>query len=90
MTNWRLEYDPDVVRWLRKTDPQVARCIRDALTAVVRTGDPRIRGKALTGRLAGLWRYRIGDYRVICDIQDSRLVVLALDVGNRDHVYDRD
>lgn len=89
MTNWRLEYDPDVVRRLRKTDRQVARRIRDALTAVVRTGDPRIRGKALTERLSGLWRYRIGDYRVICDIQGSRLVVLALDVGKRDHVYAR-
>ena len=88
MTAWQLEYDPDVVRWLRKADPQVARRIRDALTAIVRTGDPRARGKALTGRLAGLWRYRIGDYRVICDIQDARLVVLVLDTDKRDHIYD--
>lgn len=88
MTDWRLEYDPEVVRWLRKADPQVAKRIRDALTAVVRTGDPRARGKPLRGRLAGLWRYRIGDYRVICDIQEARLVVLALEAGKRDHIYD--
>lgn len=88
MTDWQLEYDPTVVRWLRKVDPQVARRIRDALTAVVRTGDPRVRGKALTGQLAGLWRYRIGEYRVICDIRDARLVVLVIDAGQRDHVYD--
>jgi mRNA interferase RelE/StbE len=88
VTQWRLEYDPEVVRWLRKADPQVARRIRDGLTAVIRTGNPRIRGKALTGQLAGLWRYRIGDYRVICDIQDTRLVVLVLDTGKRDHIYD--
>ncbi|MDR1293865.1 MAG: hypothetical protein LBK59_02720 [Bifidobacteriaceae bacterium] len=67
---------------------------RDALTAVVRSGDPRTRGKALTGRLAGLWRYRIGAYRVICDICDTRLVVvaiaiaIAIDIGKRDHVYE--
>ena len=88
MSDWRLEYDPDAVRWLRKADPQVARRIRDALTAVVATGNPRSRGKALTGPLAGLWRYRVGDYRIVCDIQDARLVVLVLDIGNRDHVYD--
>lgn len=88
MTGWRLEYDPDVVRWLRKADPQVARRIRNGLEAVIATGDPRVRGKALTGRLAGLWRYRIGDYRIICDILDARLVVLVLEAGSRDHIYD--
>ncbi|MDU0348691.1 type II toxin-antitoxin system RelE/ParE family toxin [Actinomyces sp. MRS3W] len=88
MTQWQLEYDRHVVRWLRKTDPQIARRIRDALTAVVQTGDPRIRGKALSGSLAGLWRYRIGDYRVICDIYDDRLVVLVIEIGNRDHISD--
>jgi mRNA interferase RelE/StbE len=87
---WRLEYDPDAVRCLRQADPQIARRIRDALTAVVRTGDPRGRGRALTGQLGGLWRHRVGDCRIICDIQDHRVVVLALDIGNRDrdHIYD--
>ncbi|RLP10047.1 type II toxin-antitoxin system RelE family toxin [Propionibacterium australiense] len=89
MTQWQLEYDPHVVRWLRKADRQTARRIRDALTAIIRTGNPRIRGKALTGRLAGLWRYRVGDYRLICDIRDTELIVLVLDVGARDHIYDR-
>lgn len=66
MTRWILPYDPEVVRWLRKADPQVARRIRDGLTAVAATGQPRSRGKALTGPLAGLWRYLIGDWRVAC------------------------
>lgn len=78
MTDWRLEYDSGAVRWLRKADPQIARRIRDALTAVVATGDLYVRGKALTGVLAGLWRYRIGDYRAICDIRHDRLVVLVI------------
>lgn len=82
------KYAPEVVRWLRKADRQVARRIRDALTAVVATDNPRSRGKALTGPLAGLWRYRIGDWRVICDIQDDRLTVLALDADHRSKIYD--
>jgi mRNA interferase RelE/StbE len=49
--------------------------------------DPRALGKALKGPLGDLWRYRVGDYRVICDIQDKVLTVLVLRVGNRRDVY---
>lgn len=45
--------------------------------------NPRASGKALTGPLGGLWRYRVGDYRVICDLQDGALRVLVVQVGNR-------
>ena len=88
MNTWQLEYDPTVARWLSKADRQTAKRIRDALTAVIATGNPRLRGHALTGPLAGLWRYRVGDYRIICDIYDQRLVVLVIDIGSRDHIYD--
>ena len=49
--------------------------------------NPRSQGKALTGNLKGLWRYRIGDYRLLCEIEDDRLVILALSVGHRSDVY---
>ncbi len=49
--------------------------------------DPRSRGKALTSNLVGLWRYRVGDYRVICDINDRELLILALDIGHRREIY---
>ena len=49
--------------------------------------DPRRRGKALTGPMGGLWRYRIGRYRVICELQDQVLRVLVLRVAGRDQVY---
>ncbi|MBR0139813.1 MAG: type II toxin-antitoxin system RelE/ParE family toxin [Firmicutes bacterium] len=49
--------------------------------------DPRAHGRALTADLAGLWRYRIGDYRLICKIEDDILVILALSVGHRRDVY---
>lgn len=51
--------------------------------------NPRLHGKGLTANRSGQWRYRIGDYRLICDIEDDRLVILALSVGHRREVYDK-
>ena len=50
--------------------------------------DPRRFGKALKANLAGLWRYRVGDYRVLCELRDNELVVLVIAVGHRRDVYD--
>lgn len=49
--------------------------------------NPRYIGKALTGSKKGLWRYRIGSYRVICDINDKKLIILAMEVGHRKEIY---
>ena len=54
---------------------------------VALNNDPRAIGKALKGSLGDLWRYRVGEFRVICDIQDKVLTVLVLRVGNRREVY---
>lgn len=51
------------------------------------TDNPRLHGKALTGDFKGLWRYRIGDYRIIADIRDDELVIVAIDIGHRREVY---
>ena len=50
--------------------------------------DPRVHGKGLTANRSGQWRYRIGDYRIITEIQDDKLVILALTVGHRRAIYD--
>lgn len=50
--------------------------------------NPRIHGKGLTANRSGQWRYRIGDYRLICQIQDDRLIILALTIGHRRDVYE--
>lgn len=69
-------------------DKQSARRILDFLDERISfQSDPRVSGKALTGPLGGLWRYRIGDFRVVCEIQDQRIVVLVLAVGNRRDIY---
>jgi mRNA interferase RelE/StbE len=50
-------------------------------------GDPRAFGHALTGSLRGLWRYRVGDYRLICELRSRELVILVLAVGHRREIY---
>lgn len=49
--------------------------------------NPRQHGKALKGELKKYWRYRIGNYRIICDIQDDKMIVLALEIGHRNEIY---
>ena len=51
--------------------------------------NPRIHGKPLTANLSGLWRYRIGDYRLLCEINDNNLIILAMSVGHRKQIYSR-
>lgn len=53
------------------------------------TDNPRLHGKALQGELSGLWRYRVGKYRIIVEIQDDELVVLAIDIGIRGRIYNK-
>ncbi|HVC46925.1 MAG TPA: type II toxin-antitoxin system RelE/ParE family toxin [Terracidiphilus sp.] len=85
---WTIEYAETAKKQLRKIDKPAARRILDFLDErVARGNDPRALGKALKGRLGDLWCYRVGDYRVICDIQDKLLAVLVLQVGNRREVY---
>ncbi|MGH8705755.1 MAG: type II toxin-antitoxin system RelE family toxin [Burkholderiales bacterium] len=85
---WTVEVGGFAERQLRKLDPPVRRRILDWLHERIEgCKNPRHFGEALKGGRAGLWRYRIGDYRVICEIQDQRLVVLALAVGHRREIY---
>ena len=86
--NWTVEYGPRARRQLRNLDRQVARRIADYMDERVASRDnPRDIGHALHGRWSGHWRYRVGDYRVICDIQDAALIVLVVEVGGRGEVY---
>ena len=49
--------------------------------------NPRIHGKGLTANRSGEWRYRIGDYRIICEILDNEIIILVLDIGHRKNIY---
>ena len=87
MTLWRLETSDSFDKVARKLDRQVLRRIKTYLDEVCELDDPRSRGKGLTGSLAGYWRYRIGDYRVIVEIRDSTLVIIAIGLGHRSEIY---
>ena len=85
---WTIEYTDTARRQLRKLDKQSARRILDYLDKrVAPLEDARSLGKALRGPLGELWRYRVGDYRVICEIHDQQLRVLVVRLGNRKDVY---
>jgi len=85
---WTIDYTDSARKQLLKLDKQTARRIVDFMDArIASVDDPRSTGKALSGPLGGFWRYRVGDYRVICDIQDGALRVLVVAVGNRRELY---
>ena len=85
---WTIEYSNAARTQLRKLDQQTARRIVDYMDQRVSVlENPRDLGQALSGPLGGLWRYRVGDCRVICDIQDQVLRILVARVGRRDTVY---
>lgn len=87
---WTVEISPFAQKQIAKLDRPVAARIIDWLDDRIEgCKNPRHFGEALTGDLAGLWRYRIGDFRVICEIHDARLVVLALSIGHRRDIYRR-
>ena len=86
---WAVEFDPDAVKDLKKLDKQVqVRILEFLRTRLTTMNDPRSIGEPLTGaKLGSYWKYRVGDWRIICDIQDQRIVVRVLRVGNRREVY---
>ncbi len=85
---WRVEFDRDAARDLRKLGAEAERTIlRYLRERIAGQGDPRRFGQALTGDLKGLWRYRVGDYRIVAAIEDDRFVVLVVTVGHRREVY---
>lgn len=85
---WTIEYAESARKPLRKMDQETRSRIRTFLEErVAGSDDPRATGKALKGPLATLWRYRVGDWRIICRIEDGRLVVLVLEIGHRREVY---
>ena len=84
---WRIEFVKSARDSLENLDKVVRQQIEKYLDKLLSLDDPRMRGKGLTGGRIGQWRYRAGDYRIICEIHDDVLVVLVLSVGHRSKVY---
>ena len=83
-----VEYSKTAVDTIKKIDSSTSKIIRNWIEKnLINTENPRIKGKALTGDLKGLWRYRVGDYRILAEIQDNKIVILILDIGHRSKIY---
>jgi mRNA interferase RelE/StbE len=86
---WTVEFDDRARRELRKLDAKIQKLIlRYLRERIAGREDPKRSGKPLRHNLAGLWRYRVDDYRLICRIEDDRVVVVVLQVGHRRDVYE--
>jgi mRNA interferase RelE/StbE len=85
---WSIELTQTAEKQLKKLDRQWQQKILDYMEfEIAILENPRARGKALLGDKKGLWRYRIGSYRVICQIEDEDLTILAIMIGHRREVY---
>lgn len=86
--SYRVETTPRFDKEFRKLDRYTQRMLKGWIEKNLMGADnPRSHGKGLTANRSGQWRYRIGDYRLICHIDDGKLVILALTVGHRSEIY---
>jgi mRNA interferase RelE/StbE len=87
---WTIEYDEGAVADLKKLDRQTQREILDYMDKRIgKAEDPRVFGKPLRQSKFGLWRYRVRDYRIICQLQEAHLRVLVVAVGHRSTIYEK-
>ena len=88
MKSYSVEYTDEALKALRKMDEHNRQVIYNWIGEnLVGCENPRQRGKGLRNNLSGKWRYRVGDYRIIAEIEDVRVLILLVDVGYRSVVY---
>lgn len=87
--SYRVVFTENAKKDLKKLDRHTAALILGWIRKNLEgCGDPRVHGKELTANRSGEWRYRVGDYRIIAKIEDSRLIILVVTVGHRREIYD--
>ena len=90
MKKYKVEYTSKAIKNLRKLDKNTRNLIYAWIDKnLVNCEDPRIHGKGLVGDKSGQWRYRVGDYRIICEIEDEEIVILVLEIGHRREIYNQ-
>lgn len=86
---YELFWDSKAEKQLSKLDKSVQKDIQAYINQFVKTENPKQKGYGLKHQLSGLWRYDIGQYRLLCEIREEQLIIIAVKVGHRKHVYDR-
>ncbi|HCY39103.1 MAG: type II toxin-antitoxin system RelE/ParE family toxin [Rickettsiaceae bacterium] len=84
---WTLNFSAKAAKLFNKLDKPIQRQLAAEIDKILALDNPRQLGKALTGELSGLWRYRAGDYRIVCEIQDTVLMILVVRVAHRKDIY---
>jgi mRNA interferase RelE/StbE len=84
---WKIDIAEEARKSLKKLDKSIEEHILSYLRKIEKSQNPKSVGKPLAGNMKGLWRYRTGDYRIICNIQNKELIVLVLEVGHRSKIY---
>ena len=85
---WQIKLNPRTEKQFLKLDKSAQRKILRYLQEKIASSEnPRLFGKALQGNKKGLWRYRVGDYRIICQILDQELLILVVKIGHRKNIY---
>lgn len=83
----RFVYSKKAQKQFKKLDSTTQQRIKSYTQDLQRLENPRVKGKALVGEFSGFWRYRVGDWRIICEILDSELVIYAIDISHRSKAY---
>ncbi len=84
---WRVEWDDRARKEFSHLDPPVQKEILKYLRRIENSKNPKFFGKSLTGNKSGLWRYRIGNYRLVCKFEDEVLIVIVISLGHRKEIY---
>jgi mRNA interferase RelE/StbE len=82
---WSITLETQAAKFLRKAEKSLQEKIYDYLRKVMQ--NPKLHGEPLVGGFKGLWRYRVGDYRIICELKDKEMVILVVKIGHRKDIY---
>lgn len=83
----KISFSDKAEKQFLKLDKPIQKQIQLFITKLKDLENPRLRGKALVGNLVGFWRYRVGDYRLLCKIVDEKLLIIVVEIGHRKEVY---
>ena len=85
---YELKYEARAVKQIKKLDPAIRKLIKSWIEKnLLNTDNPRQHGKGLTGGLSQYWRYRVGDYRILAEINDAEIIIIIVEVGHRRDIY---
>jgi len=85
---YELKYEARAVKQIKKLDSATRKLIKSWIEKnLLNTDNPRQHGKVLTGSLSQYWRYRVGDYRILAEINDAEIIIIIVEVGHRRDIY---